>query len=259
MTTFHVFMPHWPLSLPPPAAPTLPSRLRHYSSSPLPSSIHPAVPCRRAPRHPSPSSRHCTINCCHHNCAWSQLPLLWRRSVLSIAVELPSRHPLPSRSLWAIHCHRTAPSIIVEETSVAIHYHILPSNALNPSIAVELPSRRPSQSTAHRRWDAVVSSIAVLAIKSSIAVELPTCHPLSIAVQRPSPSRFQLLSFCQLQLSHPSLLRPQSLSLNHVVQLCEYCTLLYCTLLLTWKGGGRLTNKHKWGEEEKKYQLKVKF
>ncbi len=158
----YVLMPHWPLSLRP-----MPScRTVHHRKVAITPSI--AV---------------------HHNCARSQSPSLSRHSLLSIAVESPLRRPSPSRSLCAVHCHRAVPSIIVEETSITIHSHASPSSAVNPSIAVESPSCRPSPSTAHRCWDAIAPSIAVLAIEPSVAVELPMHHPPSITVQRPSASR----------------------------------------------------------------------
>ena len=57
-------------------------------------------------------------------------------------------HPLPSTSCRAVHCHRAAPSITVEELFITV----------NPSTAFKLPSLHPLM---------------------PIAVESPLCHPLS--------------------------------------------------------------------------------
>ncbi len=171
MTTFYVLMPRWPLSLPPPAAPTLPS--------------------------------------CSHP------------SSLSIAVELPSRRHLPSSCRCTVHCHwgAIAPSIVFAPRSPllsschrAVHCCSLPSS--------RLPSRcrRAIHRHVHRHWVvAIALSIAVLAIKPSIAVKLLLHRPPSIASQRPLPLHCQLLSSRPLPSSRPSPSRPQSPSLVRLV------------------------------------------
>ena len=148
-------MPRWRLSLPPPAAPISPSRL-HRSSSPIavnsPSRGPLMSSCSRAVHHhPSPSitvHRHAVHHrqvaiapslSVNHHCDRSPLPSRYRCPSPYIAIKMPSRHPSPSTSRravhcrCAIHCRRAAPSITVEEPSIAV----------NPSTAFKLPSLRP--------------------------------------------------------------------------------------------------------------------
>ena len=157
-------MLHWHLSLPLPAAPTLPSRL-HCSSSPIavdsPSRRPLMSSCSRAVhRHPLPSitvHRHTVHHrqiaiapslSIHHHCNRSPSPSRSCCPSEYIAIKEPSRHPLPSRSRRAVHCRRATPSITIEEPSIAV----------NPSTAFKLPLLRPLL---------------------SIAVELPSCCPSS--------------------------------------------------------------------------------
>ena len=136
-------MPCWPLSLPPPAAPTSPSHLHRsllpiavnldgelQSRSPSPAFAghhvhHHAIPHRQVAITPSLSI--------YHHCDCSPSPSRLRRPSPSIATKEPSRHPLPSRSRSAVHCCRAAPSITVEEPSIAV----------NPSTAFKSLSLRP--------------------------------------------------------------------------------------------------------------------
>jgi hypothetical protein len=141
MTTFYVLMPRWPLSLPPPAAPTLPSRShpsslsiavkfpsrRHLPSScrdtvhrhrgaiapsiafappcPLLSSCCHAVHCRSLPSSPLPLRCRCFVHC--RSIAIELLPL--HCPLLS----LPLSHPSPLNCcctvhrplLASVHCH----------------------------------------------------------------------------------------------------------------------------------------------------------
>ena len=170
-------MPRWHLSLPLPAAPTSPSRLRCSSlpiSVDLPSRRPLMLSCSRAVhRHPSPSItvHHHQIAIApslsvHHHCDCS--PLLSRSRCPSpyIAIKEPSCHPLPSRSRHAVHCHRAAPSITAEEPSITVNLSTtFKSPSLRPllSIAVKSPSCRPSSShrTIHHRQVAIVPSFAV--------------------------------------------------------------------------------------------------
>ena len=175
-------MPRWPLSLPPPAAPTSPSRL-HRSLLPIAvdsPSHHPLMTsCSRAVhRRPSPAitvHRHAIPHrqvavtpslSIYHHCDCSPSPSRLRRPSPSIATKEPSRHPLPSRSHRAIHCHCAAPSITVEEPSIAVN----PSTAFKSpslcpllSIAVESLSccPLPSHHAVHHRQVAIAPSIAV--------------------------------------------------------------------------------------------------
>jgi hypothetical protein len=148
-------MPRWPLLLPPPAVSTSPSRLRHSSSSivvespsrrPSPSSCRRAVHRRSAApsitinspsRRPSPPiavvllvhRRRARAVPCRRGAVVRRPSLLRSRRAPSLAVEEPSRHPLPSRSRRAIPCRR---------------------GAVAPSIAVEEPLRRTSPSRSRR-------------------------------------------------------------------------------------------------------------
>ena len=130
-------MPHWCLSLPPPAAPTLPSRL-HRSSSPIAvdsPSPRPLMPSIAIHRSPSPSIAMPSIT----DKSPSRRP--YPSITIAIAVhrrrasagDEPSHHPSPSTSRRAVHCRRAAPSITVEEPSIAV----------NPSTAFKSLSLRP--------------------------------------------------------------------------------------------------------------------
>jgi hypothetical protein len=127
-------MPHWPLSLPPPAVPTSPSRLHHSSSPiavdsplrhPLMLSCSCAIHCHPLPSiaihcHPSPSiAIHCRAVhhrqvaiapsfAVHHHCNHSPLPSRSHCPIPSIAVKEPSHHPSPLRSRRAVHHHQGA-------------------------------------------------------------------------------------------------------------------------------------------------------
>ena len=194
-------MPRWRLSLPLPAAPTLPSRL-HRSSSPIavdsPSRRPLMSSCSLAVhRHPSPSitdhrhavhHRQVTIApslSVHHHCDRSPSPSCSRCPSPYIAIKEPSRHPSPSRSRRAVHCRCAAPSITAEEPSIAVNPSTpFKSPSLCPllSIAVESPSCRPSSS--HR---AVLHS--QVAIAPSFAVHCRCNHSPSASRSRhPSPS-----------------------------------------------------------------------
>jgi len=182
MTTFYVLMPRWRLSLPPPAAPTSPSRSRRSSSSiaiesplcrPLPSS------CRRVVHHRQVAITLSIV--IHHHCTCGLLPLRSRYSsssipvkslssipspsivVESIAVEWPSRSPLPLSCRHIVH-HR--------QVAIAVHcrqsVHCCPPVAVTPSNAIE-----------------------------SIAVKSPTLCPLpSIAIHCPLPLSRRCIVHC---------------------------------------------------------------
>ena len=126
-------MSRWPLLLPPPAVSTLPSRSR-LPHRPLSSSHHRAVPRRRVAVTPSTPLRH-TVHrrqftftpsiTAHPLCSRSIAAAL----AMSLAVEEPSRRPLPSRSRYAVPCRRgaVAPSITVKD-----HCCIAPSPSTCP-------------------------------------------------------------------------------------------------------------------------------
>ena len=102
MTKFYVLMQHWPLSLPPPAAPTSPSCLRCSSLS---------IAFESPSRHPLPSSWRCVVHhrqaaiapsiVVHHRCARGPLPSHSRLSSSSI-------HRVTAKQSLAIYCHRAA-------------------------------------------------------------------------------------------------------------------------------------------------------
>jgi len=156
-------MPRWHLSLPLPAAPTSPSRLR-CSSSPIsvnsPSRRPLMSSCSRAVhRHPSPSItvHHHQIAIApslsvHHHCDRSPLPSRSRCPSPYIAIKEPSHHPLPPRS-------RHAGPLV--------------------SIAVKSPSCRPSLShrAVHHRQVAIVPSFAVHCRCNHIPSALRSRHP----------------------------------------------------------------------------------
>ena len=138
-------MPHWRLSLPPPAAPTLPSPL-HRSSSPIavdsPSRRPLISSCSRpVHRHPSPSitvHRH-TV----HHCQ------------VAIAPSLSVHH----------HCDRQSQSIAVTLVlSLTVHRH---QRAIAPSIAVKEPS--PSRRAVHHRRGAVHRCQSVYCFQVDVA------------------------------------------------------------------------------------------
>ena len=126
------YIPCWPLSLPPPAVLTLPSRSCHVEL---------------LPRHPSPSRRaihHCQVAIvpsitAHRCCALSPSPS--HSCCPSPSRSHPPHRPLPSRSRHVIHCRREAfvLSLFVEELSP----RPLP-------LTIEEPSCCPSPS-GHRR------------------------------------------------------------------------------------------------------------
>ena len=119
-------MPRWRLLLSPPAVSTSPLRSR-LPRRPSSSSHHHAIPRHRvavapstavAPHRPSPSI--------HHHAVHRRPSPLFSRSIaaalaLSLAVEEPSRRPLPSRSRRAVPCRRgaVAPSINVENVAAS--------------------------------------------------------------------------------------------------------------------------------------------
>ena len=200
-------MPRWRLSLPPPAAPISPSRL-HRSSSPIavnsPSRGPLMSSCSRAVHHhPSPSitvHRHAVHHrqvaiapslSVHHHC--NRSPSTSRSRCLSpyITITEPSRHPSPPRSRRAIHCCRAAPSLTVEEPSIAVN----PSTAFKSplhrpllSIAVQSPSCRtlPSHHAVHHRQVAIAPSFAVHRRCNHSPSVLHSRHPSpSIAAEKP--------------------------------------------------------------------------
>ena len=170
-------MPRWRLSLQPPAAPTSPSRLHRSSSSSItvnsPSRGPLMSSCSRAVHHhPSPSI---TVHChavhhrqvaiapslsVHHHCNRSPSPSRLRCPSPYITIKEPSRHPSPSRSRRAVHCRRAAPSITVEELSIAVNLSTAfksPSLRSLLSIAVQSLLCRPSSShrAVHHRQVAI--------------------------------------------------------------------------------------------------------
>ena len=139
------------------------------------------------PPHPSPSSHHRTVPC--HPLSSSQSPLSGRCAI--------HRRPSPS-----IAVHRPLLSMSRPSRPITINLsnfvHQPPSQSPPPSSPSPLSRHRavncrPSLSTIHRRWVAVASSIAVFTIEPSIAVELPSRRPPSIAIQCPSPTCCNLL------------------------------------------------------------------
>ena len=200
-------MPRWRLSLPLPAAPTSPSRL-HRSSSPIavdsPSRRPLMSSCSRAVhRHPSPSvtvHRHAVHHrqvaialslSLHHHCDRSPLPSRSRCPSPYIAIKEPSRHPSPSTSRHAVHCRRAAPSITVEELSIAVNSSTafkLPSLRPLMPIAVESPLCRPSSShrAIHHRQVIIALSFAVHRRCNHSPSASRSRHPsLSIAAKEP--------------------------------------------------------------------------
>ena len=127
-------MPRWPLLLPPLAVSTLPSRSR-LPRRPSSSSHHRAVPHRQvavapstaiAPHRPSPSIHHHagphrpSVVLSVYRRRTRAVPCRRGAVTLSIiAVEEPSRRPLPSRSRRAVHCCRgaVAPYLAIKEPS----------------------------------------------------------------------------------------------------------------------------------------------
>jgi hypothetical protein len=116
-------MPLWPLSLPPPAAPTSPSRSRHSSWS---------IAIESPSRHPSPSSWRCAVHhrqvaivptiVVHHRCARGPSPLHSRLSYSSI------RRVTAKQSL-AIYCYQAACIVlrriwITNEDEIWIRYMV---------------------------------------------------------------------------------------------------------------------------------------
>jgi len=207
-------MPRWRLSLPLPAAPTLPSRL-HCSSSPIaidsPSRRPLMSSCSRAVhRHPLSSI---TVHChtvhhrqvaiapslsVHHHCDRSPSPSRSCCPSPYITIKEPSRHPLPSRSRRAVHCSRAALSITIEELSIpAIPSTAFKSPSLRPllSIAVESPSCRPSLShrAVHHCQVAIAPSIAVHRRCNHSQSVLRSRHP-SPSITADKPSRLPSLS-----------------------------------------------------------------
>ncbi len=177
-------MPRWHLSLPLPAAPTLPSRL-HHSSSPIaidsPSRRPLMSGCSRAVHRQTLPSVTVYRHAAHHRqvaiapslsihqyCDRSPAPSCLCCPSPYIAIKELSRHPLPSRSRCAIHCRRAALSITVKEPSIAVNPSTISScrrsvhccplllscrraihrHRTAPSITVKLPSRRPLPSIA---------------------------------------------------------------------------------------------------------------
>jgi hypothetical protein len=102
MTTFYVLMPRWPLSLPPPAAPTLPTHSRRSSLS---------IAIESPSRHPSPSSWRCVVHhrqvaiapfiVVHHHCARGPSP---SHSCLSYS----SIRRVTAKQSLAIYCRQAA-------------------------------------------------------------------------------------------------------------------------------------------------------
>ena len=142
-------------------------------------------------------------------------------SSLSIAVESPSRRHLPSSCRCTVHHHQgaIASSIafalcrpLLSSCRRAIHCRSLPSSPL------PLRCRRAVHCHVHCHWVvAIALSIAVLAVKPSIAIKLLLHCPPSIASQRPLPLRCQSPLSHPLPSSRPSPLRPQSPSLVRLV------------------------------------------
>ena len=170
-------MPRWRLSLPPPAAPTLPSRL-HRSSSPI------AV----------------------------DLP---SRSPLMSSCK-PSHHPSPPTSRHAVHCHRATPSITVEEPSIAFNPSTaFKSPSLRPlmPITVELSLCHLSSShrAVHHHQVPTAPSFAVHRCCNHSPSASHSRHPLpSIATNK--PSRLPSPSSCHRAVHHsPSL----SIAVHH--------------------------------------------
>jgi len=211
-------MPHWPLLLPPPAAPMLPSRSHRYSSS-----IAVKLPSRR-PLQLRHAIHHRQVAivpsiAVHHNCARGQLPFLSRCSL--------------SRSLCTIHCRRATPSIIVKETSIAIHCCPLPSICPLLSSCRSAVHRRPSPSI----------PLPLVAVAPSIAVHYPSpfrrccavhCCPRHRAVYcrqiANAPSHRTLVS---------SIHHRRAVNCCRAVNRCRavhYRRALNCCLLTMWYG-----------------------
>ena len=111
-------MPRWPLSLPPPAAPTSTSLSRRSSSSiaiELPSCHPSTLSCRCAVHHHQVAIMPYIV--VHHCFACVPLPLRSCRSSSSIPIKSPLSGPLPSIAIEsiAVECplRRRSPSIAV--------------------------------------------------------------------------------------------------------------------------------------------------
>ena len=104
-------------------------------------------------RHPSPSSFPRTV---HRHCA-----------LLSITVELSSRHPLLSIAIALKVHHRCAHVVPCRPT---------PSRSVVPSISIESPSRHPSP--LRHMPSMSPHPLPSIALNPFIAVELPSHSPL---------------------------------------------------------------------------------
>ena len=154
-----------------------------------------------------------------------------------IAIKEPLRHPLPSRSRRAVHCHRAAPSITVKEPSIAVDPSSVfkSSPLLRPSlsITVESPSCRPSLShrAVHHCLVTIAPSFTVHRCCNHSPSALHSHHPLpSIATNK--PSRLPSPSSCHRAVHHsPSLY----IAVHHCCDRSpspspsqSRCPLLYC-------------------------------
>jgi len=227
-------MPHWRLSLPLPAAPTSPLRL-HRSSSPIaidsPSRRPFMSSCSRVVhRHPSLSI---TVHChavhhrqvaiapslsVHPHCDRSPSPLRSCCPLPYIAIKEPSHHQLPSRSRCAVHCRCAAPSITIEEPSIAVDPSTaFKSQSLRPSLFIAVESSSCRSSLSHRavyhRQVAIAPSFAVHRHCNHSPSASRSRHPLpSIAADK--PSRLPSPSSC-----HRAVHRCPSLSITVVIAL----------------------------------------
>jgi hypothetical protein len=133
------------------------------------------------------------------------------------------------RSLCAVHCHRAVPSIIIEETSIAIPQH-RPSPSIHPLLS--------SCCRAVHRCPLPSITIDYIAIESpSSQVEMPLrCLLLSLISSRLSPSN------CQCAIHRPS---QSSVHHRRAVNCCctvnccravQHCRSLNCCLLTMWYG-----------------------
>ncbi len=159
--------------------------------------------------------------------AVSPSPLCSHHSSSSLAVELPSRHPLPSRR--AVHHHRVAAHCCrsrLHSQSLAV---TLASSlavpccccAIAPSLAAKLPSHHPLPSRCsvrHRQVAVHRHPSPFIAVNPSIAGKLMSCRPLlstaveSITVESPSHHPLPSTVHCRLELPLPGPLLSSSSS-----------------------------------------------
>jgi hypothetical protein len=234
MTTFSVLMPHWPLSLPSPAVPTLPSLSRRSSSS---------IAIESPSRRPSPSScrravHHCQVAITpsivvHHRCACGPSLLCSCRSSSSIPVKSLPSIPSSLSGRCAAHQRRVAvaSSIAVNEPSIAVHcrqsVHCCPPVAATPyisveSIAVKSPSRRLLPSIAIHRPSPLSRRCIVHCSPRHQAVYRRRIAVAPSTVHRRSASITDVLSIAvALTIAvEPSIAIAPSIAVSHLASCC---------------------------------------